>query len=99
MMNFEECQEWGRKMREEKENLNRQIEKIRREELMNKGINPDLQQPIKPKYDHPGMPDDGFVTVLYVIGMLTSLIFNDFWILWIGLTILYVKFITRHDND
>ena len=99
MMSFEECQEWGRKRQREQEVLMKKQEQIHRNELIKLGINPDSQQSMKPKYDHPSTPDDGFVTVLYIIGMVASLIFKDFWILWIGLTIAYSKFITRHDND
>ena len=99
MMSFEECQELGRRRRQEKEELRKRQEQIHREELIKRGINLDVQQFTKPKYDHPSTPDDGFITVLYVIGMVASLIFKDFWIAWIGLTILYSKFITRHDND
>lgn len=103
MMSFEECQEWGRRMREEKENLRKRQEEIHRNELIKQGIDPDTIKPTpqrKPhEYDHPSTPDDGLVTVLYIVGMIASLIFNDFWIPWFILTIVYGKFITRHDND
>ena len=99
MMSFEECQEWGRRRQQEKESLRQKQEQIHREELRKRGVNPDVQQIVKPKYDHPSMPEDSFVTVLYIIGMVGSLIFKDFWIAWIGLTAAYGKFITRHDND
>jgi hypothetical protein len=103
MMSFEECQEWGRRMRAEKEALSKRQEEIRRGKLSKQGINLNKINSIKNKqpweYDHPSTPDDGFITFLYIIAMIGSLIFADFWILWIGLTIAYGKFITRHNND
>jgi hypothetical protein len=99
MMSFEECQEWGKKVKEEKEELNKKMVRIRENELRKMGINPDNQRVIKQKYDHPSMPEDGAVTFLYLVCMIGSLIFKDFWIPWFILTVLYGKFITRHDND
>ena len=99
MMSFEECQEWGRKRQQEKEELNTRMSKIRDDELRKNGIDPEAYKNIKPKYDHPSMPEDGFVTFLYIAAMIGSLIFKDFWIVWMGLTAAYGKFITRHDND
>lgn len=99
MMSFEECQELGRKMKAEKEELNKKMSQIRDGELRKMGINPDDKKIVQPKYDHPSMPEDGLITFLYIVLMITSLIFNDFWIPWIILTITYGKFITRHDND
>lgn len=103
MMSFEECQEWGRRMRAEKEVFEKKQMEIRNRELRKQGIEPSTKKSIVSKkpheYDHPSTPDDGFVTFLYIIGMIASLIFKDFWIPWIMLTIAYGKFITRHDND
>ena len=99
MMSFKECQEWGKKRIADEEELNKRMTKIRNDELRRRGINPDDQKTIKPKYDHPSMPEDGFVTFLYIVGMIGSLIFKDFWIPWIILTIVYGNFISRHDNN
>ena len=99
MMSFEEAQAMGKRIREEQERIQKMVDETRKSELRKRGINPDVYKPTKPKYDHPCTPDDGFVTVLYVIGMAASLIFKEFWIPWIILTIGYSKFITRHDND
>lgn len=99
MMSFEECQEWGRKIREEREELNRKNKIIRQEELRKMGIDINTQKSPPPKYDHPCTPDDGFITILYIVGMIASFIFTQWYVAWFGLTIAYVKFITRHDND
>ena len=98
MMSFEECQEWGKRLTEEKKQRKELMIKIHEEELIKKGINPNIQTTQKPKYDHPGTPDDGFVILLYIIGMVVSLLFKEFWLMWIALTLAFVKFITRHEN-
>ena len=99
MLSIEEYQEMGRQVREQRKRDREYIETVRKTELRKIGINPDIPKALKPKYDHPCMPDDGFVTILYIIGMVGSLIFNQWYIAWFGLTIAYFKFITRHDND
>lgn len=103
MISREEAQEWGRKMRAEKAEFEKQQMEIRRNELIKQGINPDTHKPIRDKqqheYDHPCMPDNGFVTVLYILGMIGSLIFTQWYIAWFALTVWYGMYITRHDND
>lgn len=99
MISFEEAQEMGKRIRAEEKRIFEMRKKTRDEELRKMGIDPDTRKHTKPKHDHPSTPDDGFITVLYIIGMVGSLIFKDFWVAWIGLTILYSRFITRHNND
>lgn len=99
MLSFEQYQEIGKQVRAEEAKIKAMQAKVREEELRKRGVNPNQQITEKPKYDHPCMPEDGFITVLYILAMIASLIFKQFWIAWIGLTIAYVKFITRHDND
>ena len=99
MLSIEEYQEIGRQNREQRKKEQEHIAEVRRQELMKMGVNPNIQNTSKPKYDHPCMPNDGFITMLYIIGMAGSLIFNQWYIAWFGLTVAYFKFITRHDND
>lgn len=103
MMSFEECQEWGKRMRAERAEFEKKQMEIRNNELRKQGVDLDTIKPIKNKqpweYDHPSTPDDGFVTFLYIIAMIGSLIFKDFLVLWVMLSVTYGKFITRHNND
>ena len=99
MISFEEAQAMGKRIREEEERIKKMLDETRKSELRKQGIDPDAWKPVKPRHDHPSTPDDGFITALYIAGMVGSLIFNDFWAGWILLTILYVKFITRHNKD
>ena len=99
MMSFKEAQAMGRRIKEEEKRIFEIRNNIRNEELRKMGVSHTAQKMVKPKYDHPSTPDDGFVTVLYIVGMVASLMFKEFWIPWILLTVGYTKFITRHDND
>jgi hypothetical protein len=72
---------------------------VRNNELKKTGIKLDDQKASEPKHEHVGMPEDGFVTLLYIAAMIASLIFKEFWLIWIALSAAYGKFITRHDND
>ena len=98
MLSIEKYQEIARQNREEEKQRKEFLAKVREDELRKMGVNPNTQTQTQPKYDHPGMPDDCFVTLLYVIGMIASLIFNQWYIAWFGLTIVYGNFLTRHDN-
>lgn len=98
-MSFEECQEWGRKKRSERAALEAKCREINRQERIKLGLEPYQPQAQKPKYDHPCTPDNGFVTVLYILGMIGSFIFKQWYIAWFALTVWYGMFITRHDND
>jgi hypothetical protein len=99
MMSFEECQEMGRKIREERAMMDAKCKEICRQQRIKQGLPPDLPQAPTPKYEHMAMPGEGIVIVLFIVGYLGSLIFKNWWIAWIILTVLLGKFITRHDND
>ncbi len=87
MMDFKECQEWGERMRKEKEELRKKQEQIRLEEMKKQGITP--QQPVEPKYYHPNTISKGpalFITIAVMIG---SLIFKQWYIAWFGIIVWY----------
>ena len=96
MMSFEECQEWGKRRREERELLNRKIEQIHQEELRKIGINPNTQEHIQPKIDLVYSLENGGATVLWLIVAIGALIFNGGWILSIIATGVWFNYITRH---
>ena len=50
----------------------------------------------EPQYDHPNTMENGTATVLYIITMIIGSIFNDRWLIWGAITLIYLKFITRH---
>ena len=48
--------------------------------------------------DHPNTMENSTATVLYFVVMAVGAIFNDRWLIWIVATIMYLKFITRHEK-
>ena len=50
----------------------------------------------EPQYDHPNTMENGTATVLYIITMIIGSIFNDRWLIWGTITLIYLKFMTRH---
>ena len=98
MMSFEERQEWGKKMREEKEALNKKMEEIRKEELKKQGICFDTYKDITPQYDSPYALENGEATVLWLIVAIGAFIFKDGWMISIIATIIWLNHIIRHIN-
>lgn len=96
MISFEECQEMGRKRKEEEEKRNAEIERIREERLKRSGVNPDVYKQEKPQYDSPYALENSTATVLWIIVAVGGLIFNGGWILSIIATIVWLNYITRH---
>ena len=97
MMSFEECQEMGRQIRKNYEESEARIRQAEADRLKKLGIAP---MPVnKPKYEHPSMPDDGLVIILFIIGYIACLLFKGWWVGWIALSAALGKFLSRHDND
>lgn len=96
MISFEEAQEIGRKNREEQAKREKIMKEAHEKWLKDQGLVP--PQKVEVKYDHPCMPEDGFVTFLYIVGMIGSLVFKQWYIAWFALTVWYGMFTTRHDN-
>lgn len=97
-MNFEQYQEIGRKIKEEKKSLNNNAEKNRKEELKKQGIDLDVYNNIAPQYDWPYSLENGEATVLWLIIAIGAFIFNDGWMISIIATIIWFNYITRHMN-
>lgn len=97
MMSFEECQEMGRQIRKNREESEARIRKAEEERLCKLGVTPG--QTPTPKYEHPSMPDGGMMTVLFIAGYVVCLLFKEWWVGWIALTIALGKYLGRHDND
>lgn len=81
------------KEREEKQ------DKERLEELAKKGIFPPDPSTYPKKYcDHPNTMENSTATVLWIVVMLVGSIFKGNWVIWIIATVVWAKFITRHNK-
>jgi hypothetical protein len=87
--------EVDKKFKEREERLDRE----RLEELAKKGIVPPDPNTFPKKYcDHPNTMENSTATFFYIIAMLVGSIFKGNWIIWIIATVVWAKFITRHDK-
>jgi hypothetical protein len=96
MLSFEECQEMGKRIREEEKKRNERIENIRKEELRKQGIDPDAYKNVKPQYDSPYALENGPATILWLVVAIGALIFKDGWMISVIATFVWLKYITRH---
>ncbi len=74
-------------------------EQERLKELAEKGIVPPDPSTYPKKYcDHPNTMENSTATVIWVVVMLVGSIFKGNWIIWIIATIIWFRFITRHNR-
>ena len=61
-----------------------------------------FSQPVKrdstEHHDHPNTMENGPATILYIFTMIGGAIFNDRWLIWIIATIIFIRFINRHNR-
>lgn len=99
MPTMEEMRKYTEKYKKEREELNKHLEKSRLKELEAKGIKPFDNSQVSKKYcDHPNTIENGTATFFYIIVMLVGSIFKGNWVIWIIATVIWAKFITRHDR-
>ena len=68
----------------------------RRRELKDMGIEP-IKTP-KERIDHPNTIEESTATFFWVVSLIVGALFKDAWMIWIFSTIIWYKFITRHDK-
>ena len=74
-------------------------EQERLKELSEKGIIPPDPNTYPKKYcDHPNTIENGTATFFYIIVMVVGSIFKGNWVIWIIATVVWAKFITRHNK-
>lgn len=99
MPTMEEMREYTEKYKKEREEFNKRLEESRLRELEKKGIKPfDESQAPKQYCDHPNTMENGTATFFYIIVMLVGSIFKGNWVIWIIATVIWAKFITRHNR-
>lgn len=74
-------------------------EQERLKELADKGIVPPDPNSYPKKYcDHPNTIENSTATFFYIVVMLVGSIFKGNWVIWIIATVVWAKFITRHNK-
>lgn len=99
MPTMEEMRKYTEKYKKEREEFNKRLEESRLKELESKGIKPfDMSQVPKKYCDHPNTMENSTATVLWIVVMLVGSIFKGNWMIWIIATVIWAKFITRHNR-
>lgn len=99
MVQWEDIIEERKKHKKEEEECQNEIDKLWEEEYKRRGVWPvEKQEPPKQTWDHPNTMENGTATVLWIVVMLVGSIFKGNWIIWIIATVVWAKFITRHDR-
>ena len=100
MLSLKEYQEMGKKLREEKEALNKKLDEVRRQELKKQGIiieeKKDKERKFHGDCDSPYTMENSTATILYIITMVGGSIFTDRILIWIFATIIWFNHISRH---
>ena len=99
MLSWEEQVEIARQVKEKRNDWNEFKKKTIEEELQRVGIDSAEQTRGDPiHFDHPDSMTNGQATAWYILIMAIGLIFNARWIIWIVASIIYFRFITRHNR-
>ncbi|MEE1085004.1 MAG: hypothetical protein UH850_14855 [Paludibacteraceae bacterium] len=99
MPTYEEMEEWRKKWKKEREEFEKELEEKRRKRWEEDGIKPfEAGPPPKKRCDHPNTMEDSTATVVWIVVMLVGSIFKGNWAIWIIATVVWAKFITRHDR-
>lgn len=93
------------KHKKEDEEFQKHLRRLRIEEIRAKGLEPlfdedgnSLVPEKKPTYDHPNTMENSTATILWVVVMVVGSIFKGNWVIWIVATVIWAKFITRHNR-
>lgn len=99
MPTYEEMRKYTEKSKKEREEFKKKLEESRFKELEARGIKPFDKSQVPKKYcDHPNTMENSTATFFYIIAMLVGSIFKGNWVIWIIATVIWAKFITRHDE-
>ncbi len=105
MITFDDMLEERKKHEEKDKEFKRELNKMRIDELRKQGLEPLFDEdgnpttpPKKPTYDHPNTMENSTATFFWVVVMAIGSIFKGNWVIWIVATVIWAKFITRHNK-
>lgn len=95
-MNYEERNRvFLERMRQKAQEEKARDDADRKEEMRKFGI---VEQPEqKPQFDHPDSLENDEATIIWIAVMAIATIFKGNWIIWIIATIIWLRYINRHN--
>ena len=99
MPSYEEMRKLFNEAEKEREKIKKKCEEDRRKELESMGLTYIKgDEPQKQHYDHPNTVENSTATLFWIASLVVGAIFKDAWMIWIVATIIWWKFITRHND-
>lgn len=99
MITWDDIKKEEEKYKKEREEHKKKIDALWEEEYKRRGVWPiENKEPPKQTWDHPNTMENGTATFFYILVMLVGSIFKGNWVIWIIATVVWAKFITRHDE-
>ena len=99
MPSYEEMRKIFDKVDKECKERDKKREEERRKEIESMGltyINGDTPQ--KKHFDHPNTMENGTATFFWIVSLVVGALFKGAWAIWIVSTVIWWKFITRHND-
>lgn len=103
MPSYKEMREILDKQNKERESFKKHLKELRRQELAKQGLtlietNELEQKDFHGDCDSPYTMENSTATFLWIVVMVVGSIFKDNWIIWIIATVIWARFITRHNK-
>ncbi len=99
MVTLEDIRKENEKHKKEREEQKKKIDALWEEEYKRRGVWPiENKEPPKQTWDHPNTMENSTATLFYIVVMLVGSIFKGNWMIWIIATVVWAKFITRHNK-
>lgn len=99
MPSYEEIRKIFDEVDKKFEEREKQLEEERRKEIESKGmIYINGQTPNKKHYDHPNTMENSTATFFWIASLVVGALFKGAWAIWVVSTIIWLKFITRHND-
>lgn len=103
MPTYEEMQKLRKQRQKEREPFEEHLKELRRQELAKQGLtlietNKSEQKDFHGDCDSPYTMENSTATFLWIVVMVVGSIFNGNWVIWIIATVIWFRFITRHNK-
>ncbi len=101
-MSLEEMRKMHERIAKEEQERKEMLQEIHRQWLKDQGLTPlepknNGKDNFFGKCNHPNDMENGPAFILYLIVMIGGSIFNDRWLLWIVATIVYLRWLIKHN--
>lgn len=99
MLSYDEIRKGFEEVDKKFEEREKKYAEMRRQEMERRGITPfESRGSDKPHFDHPNTMENSTATFFWVVAMVVGALFKGGWLIWTVVTLIWIKFITRHNK-